>query len=261
MSRTIKNKKRRKKNKTNKNMKKIKGGAEMSRRHSVYNSMNYNSVKVPETKKAKLNARAEEPRVNNETHPLLRSKSQIFQGSRGVLSQSQVDIVAYDKPYSVEVELIRSKSSVKIETEQDKMRILARKGITMIYDENARRHNFYIGDKHIGFADCCFISGTFSINTIYINESERNKRYGKTILKYLIESAFDNLHATVISLIDKTRGEQYNPTGIANQMYSKMKFEYKYPEVKHGHYLANDMILTDDRYKRNKGEINAYLES
>lgn len=290
MARTIKNKSRktrksRKKNRTNKNMRKIKGGASFSggaslsskamrRRDSIYlTENNKNRFDHPVDRgtrqriaEPRANSRgAEEPNAhaqeetNNHTQPLSRRKSQIFEESGGTLSHSQVDINAYDKPYEKEVELIRRTSSVKIET--DKIDILTGKGITMIYDENARRHNFYIEGRHIGFADCCFKNGKFFINTIYINVNERGKSYGKTILKYLIESAFDNLHATVISLTDETAGVQYNPNGRPrpNAMYSKAYFVYTHP--RDHPYFGNDMILTQGRYNGNKSKINEYLDS
>jgi hypothetical protein len=132
------------------------------------------------------------------------------------------------------------------------------RGISIEYNPHIRRVDFFVENRKIGFTTFNIIDSTFVINTINVEESVRGNGYGKGILKYLIQHAFDELGLERIKLTDKTKSLQYNPSQRENNMYSKAGFVHTHP----GHpYQKDDMVLMSHKYFTEKEDIFAYLDS
>ena len=132
------------------------------------------------------------------------------------------------------------------------------RGISIEYNPFIERVDFFVENTKIGFATFKITDSTFVINTINVEESERGKGYGKGILKYLIQHAFDELHSEKIKLTDETKSLQFNPSQRENNMYSKAGFIHTHP----GHpYQKDDMELMSDKYYTERPNIFAYLDS
>lgn len=119
-----------------------------------------------------------------------------------------------------------------------------------------RKINFYKDDINVGYAAFTYMNPIFEIHTLYINEKQRSAGYGKRILKFLIQYAFEQLHSDEIQLNDQTNSMSFNPSQHRNKMYSKSKFV----QMKSKNY-NKWMSLKKYRYKKFKPTIFRYLRS
>lgn len=119
-----------------------------------------------------------------------------------------------------------------------------------------RKINFYKDGVNIGYITFTYIPHIFELHNLYINENERSKGYGKIILKFLIQYAFDQLDANEIELDDQTGEPIFNPSQRQNKMYKKSKFVQK-KTTNH----KKIMTLKKYRYKKFKSTIFRYLRS
>lgn len=119
-----------------------------------------------------------------------------------------------------------------------------------------RKIKFYKDSIYIGYAAFTYMHPIFEIQTIYINENQRSSSYGKRILKFLIQYAFEQLKANDIQLNDQTNSRIFNPNQHPNRMYTKSKFV----QMKSKNY-NKWMSLKMYRYKKFKKTIFRYLRS
>jgi len=119
-----------------------------------------------------------------------------------------------------------------------------------------RKINFYKDDINIGYAAFTYMNPIFEIHTLYINENQRSSGYGKRILKFLIQYAFEQLDVNEMQLNDQTNSRIFNPSQHRNKMYTKSKFV----QMKSKNY-NKWMSLKKYRYKKFKRTIFSYLNS
>ena len=119
-----------------------------------------------------------------------------------------------------------------------------------------RKINFYKDGIHVGYAAFTYMNPIFEIHTLYINENQRSAGYGKRILKFLIQYAFEQLDANEMQLNDQTNSRIFNPSQHRNKMYTKSKFV----QMKSKNY-NKWMSLKKYRYKKFKSTIFRYLRS
>jgi len=94
----------------------------------------------------------------------------------------------------------------------------------------------------------------FEIETIFVNHHERDKGYGKKLLKIMIIYAFDKLHSKQIILQDQTGDKLFNPSRKINNMYRKSKFK---PLT--SSFRKNMKRLTVENYNKKRKKIFGYL--
>jgi GNAT superfamily N-acetyltransferase len=119
-----------------------------------------------------------------------------------------------------------------------------------------RKINFYKDGINVGYVTFTYNSRIFELHTLYINENQRGSGYGKRILKFLIQYAFEQLDANEIELDDQTGEPIFNPSQRQNKMYTKSKFVQK---KTNNHKKI--MTLKKYRYKKFKSTIFRYLRS
>lgn len=165
------------------------------------------------------------------------------------------EIGVFDKEYNVRNKNVSLKSAsysvIDMDLKDLKLPIYPVEGNGPI-----RKINFYKDDINIGYAAFTYMNPIFEIHTLYINESQRSAGYGKRILKFLIQYAFEQLDVNEMQLNDQTNSRIFNPSQHRNKMYTKSKFV----QMKSKNY-NKWMSLKKYRYKKFKPTIFRYLRS
>lgn len=128
----------------------------------------------------------------------------------------------------------RSKNGAGTGTRKSRMTVRTMLGIQII--DNS---------KVVGTANYNIMGNKFYICNIFVDKDHRGDGVGKKALKELLKIAFSNPTIHTVELTDETQSDQFNPTRIPNNMYSRCGFVHS---GKSGPYHKNDKVLTRDMY-------------
>ena len=128
----------------------------------------------------------------------------------------------------------RSKNGAGAGTRKSRMSVRTMLGIQII--ENG---------EVVGTATYNIMGNKFYICNIFVDKDHRGDGVGKKALKELLKIAFSNPSIHTVELTDETQSDQFNPTRIPNNMYSRCGFVHS---GKSGAYHKNDKVLTRETY-------------